>query len=459
MEAQDYLQYFIELRLEVMIWLIAANAVFAASLTRRSRFPLRAGISLALNLLLATGVGVLSFIILNANIQGGHESRELFPIMNVVAHAIFFFATVIALRFCYEEKPNICLFCAIAGYALNNAASVVIDWLMAPLGTSLASGTLNGDYYYLIINIAFHTAFYICMFFLLRRSVKDIPEAAEINKYPTQFLFMAVLLVDIVVRSYASFFRHEAHVMHSILQLSVLSGSLIILFVQFYITRQFLEAQKKEVLLHISQQHAEQYKVTKEMIDIINIKSHDLKHQLMALQSKGAVDPEYIAELSESVSTYDAAAATGNDALDTVLTEKSLFCAKNNIQLTYIASGKDLSFLSVSDIYSLFGNALDNAIEYVLTLAEEKRIIKLFAGRRDSFVRVTVSNYFEGKPPEMVDGLPQTTKGDTAYHGYGMRSIKEIAERYGGDMTVVVEGSLFTVSILFPTKAEMSDMR
>lgn len=63
-------------------------------------------------------------------------------------------------------------------------------------------------------------------------------------------------------------------------------------------------------------------------------------------------------------------ARTGNETLDIVLTDKLLYCEKNNVTITCIADGKSLSFMSEEDIYSLFGNALDNAVLAVEQLPE-----------------------------------------------------------------------------------------
>lgn len=67
-----------------------------------------------------------------------------------------------------------------------------------------------------------------------------------------------------------------------------------------------------------------QQKSAKEAIDIINIKCHDLKHQIGALAKMD--DPlarsKYLQEVSEAVSIYDAVYHTGNKALDYILREK-----------------------------------------------------------------------------------------------------------------------------------------
>ena len=84
--------------------------------------------------------------------------------------------------------------------------------------------------------------------------------------------------------------------------------------------------------------------------------------------------------MSRCLDTYDSSFNTGNKSLDVVLTEKKLLCDNKGIKFFCMADGKLLNGIKVSDIYSLFGNAIDNAIECLADVADEdyiKRIIAL----------------------------------------------------------------------------------
>ena len=51
--------------------------------------------------------------------------------------------------------------------------------------------------------------------------------------------------------------------------------------------------------------------------------------------------------------------------------------------------------------------------------------------------------------PEIIDGLPQTTKADKANHGFGVKSIKMIVEKYNGEIDFAIENDRFSLMILF----------
>ena len=211
---------------------------------------------------------------------------------------------------------------------------------------------------------------------------------------------------------------------------------------------------ERELVLQeqLSRQQREQYELTQETIDIINRKCHDLKHQVAALRTISSEEQreKHLAEIERSIQIYDSTLETGSEVLDTVLTEKSLYCGAHQITMTCMADGRQLSFLDNVDVYAIFGNALDNAIESVSALDEaEKRAIAVSVWTKSGLLLIQVENYFEGQL-HFENGLPLTTKADRTEHGYGMRSIRYSVEKYGGHMAVSTEDHLFLLSISIP---------
>ena len=200
---------------------------------------------------------------------------------------------------------------------------------------------------------------------------------------------------------------------------------------------------------------ARQYQMSRENIEAINIKCHDLKHQIRALASGGAsVDGRVLDEISREVGVSDSVVKSGNDALDTILTEKSVYCEKHGITLSCIADGAALGFVEPTDLYSFFGNALDNAIEAVERLGDaERRSIGLVVRRTGDMVCIHVENYFDGQVSFGGEGLPQTRKADEANHGFGTRSMRMIAEGLGGSLACKVQGDVFHLDALLPVPA------
>ena len=144
---------------------------------------------------------------------------------------------------------------------------------------------------------------------------------------------------------------------------------------------------------------------------------------------------------------YDSAIKTGNPVLDMVLSEKTLVCQKNKIRIVPIIDGSLLSFMDSSDIYSLFENALDNAIKAVKIEKEKCRSIFIKVIKRGDITSIKVENYCS-KNVEFENGLPKS-KDDSRYHGFGTKSIEYIVKKYDGNVSFKLENHVFSLVICF----------
>lgn len=204
---------------------------------------------------------------------------------------------------------------------------------------------------------------------------------------------------------------------------------------------------QKSVWVELFKENKKQYEAFRNTVDYINIKCHDLKHEIEYLRGGGTPDPEKLKELAKNVAIYEAFAKTGNETLDILLTEKNLLCLSESITLTYMADAAGLEVMAGSDIYSLFGNLLDNAIEYLRTVKDGgERFIRLFIKPQGGRLIIHEENYYIGKGT-FKGGIPQTTKPDKIRHGFGIRSMTRIAKQYGGDLLISTEEGLFKVDI------------
>ena len=196
----------------------------------------------------------------------------------------------------------------------------------------------------------------------------------------------------------------------------------------------------------------EQYKIRQEIIDSINRKCHDLKHQLEAMHhmENDSERERYYNELKNDIMIYDMAIDTGNEALNILVMDKGRYCYEHSIQLSCMADAGSLSFMKLEDVYAMFGNALDNAIAATEKLHDsEKRIVNLKVLNQNNLLMVQLQNYYEGKI-KFRDGIPLTTKKDKLNHGFGVKSISYLAEKYNGTMTINAKNNIFTLQILLP---------
>lgn len=229
-----------------------------------------------------------------------------------------------------------------------------------------------------------------------------------------------------------------------------------LLYLQSALFKKSSMRKELETIQLLWHQQKGQYQLSKETVELINHKCHDLKHQVQAIRAvKDEKEREtYLEKIEKSVQIYSAIVRTGNEILDTILTEKSLICENSGIHINCVADGSLLAFMNPVDLYTLFGNALDNAIEAVRKLeSKEKRVIDIMLYERQSFLMLQIVNPMCGEV-KFEDGLPLTTKAKNGYHGYGMKSMLHTIQKYEGHLTTEVKNGCFYFNVMLPLERD-----
>ena len=234
-------------------------------------------------------------------------------------------------------------------------------------------------------------------------------------------------------------------------------GGLVMLIAQSEKREELRMRGENQLMNVLLQRQYDQYRLSIDNVELLRREFHDIKHYMLAIREEEnpEIKNRYLSEMENAISEQESLITTGNRVLDVFLTNKSNYCMQNHITFTCMADGSLISFMHVKDICSLFGNALDNAIECVSQFPDpEKRLISLSMFRRSQFVMIQFENYSE-TPLELDSGnLPRTTKADKQYHGYGLKSIKAAAQKYGGSMTLQAKDHWFTLQVLIPVEEE-----
>ena len=177
---------------------------------------------------------------------------------------------------------------------------------------------------------------------------------------------------------------------------------------------------------------------------------HDMKNHLLVLQAKAEASRELgksIESLQEEIEGYEAYCHTGNDFLDVVIRDKIRAAKSRNIDFQEMIRFGDGGFIDPLDISTIFGNALDNAIEASEKLAESMRLITVKASRIHDMLVVAVENNMQ---PDMAPLYGKTSKKDTLMHGFGIANIQSAAEKYGGQCTARTKDGKFVLKVIIP---------
>ncbi len=407
--------------------LFFAELMYSHSFTKRSRFALR-----------CIGAVLLCLVISLMDFFSG----------NLITDSFLFFLDfaliLLPIMLCFQNSIWNLLFAGVAGYATQFFSSMVQAILTPLIAPFLPAGIASE----LVPMAAAVIPVYLIMYFLFARKIQR-GECPNVNNkrliLMTGFIFFICIFFHQLAMTEAETQKRSISMAESLYGMTCCLLLLLILF-------GMVDNRKMQVQMGIMRQlwneEKEQYEKAKENIELINIRCHDLKHQIAKLGA--ASDQDLIRELQNEINIYDAMMHTGNTVLDTIITEKNLLCRKNEIRFSCMADGKLLQNLDTGELYAFLGNAVDNAMESALKLEDpEKRVISLTVKRSGNFVLIEIENYFQGNL-KFDDGLPVTTKENQQFHGFGMKSIRRFVEKNHGNMRIFTDNQIFRLVVLLP---------
>lgn len=346
--------------------------------------------------------------------------------------------TLFIMGFCFEFTVGQVLFYGLAAANVQHLA----DSLQHV--SSIAIWPCVPEAFGMLINLFILFAVYVLFYFAFCRYVR---------KYEDLFANQILISVFCVVEMLVSYVLNMFVIVLSQITLTgklfdtftcLLILSMQFIFVHFGAMQKNNESMKQ--MLRFETRHQ---RMAQENIEYLNMKYHDLKHRIASIRALPIHEEveEELKNIEKAIAVYDSKITTGNAALDTVLTEKNILCEKYGVKFSYVLNGKDFDFLEDEDIYALLDNALDNAIESAQKGKEGERTIMLKARLTGNLLKLHFENNVVGEL-QFKNGLPMTTKEDKRYHGYGMRSIKYTAEKYGGVVIAKVQEGVFSLDIV-----------
>lgn len=382
--------------------------------------------------------GVVCFVV---------EQFSSVPILFILPLAI----DILLLWLCYKVDLFQASLMAILGYALQNMTfcfTSIITSIFDTRGVSddpLIIAYIKGQW----VDWLLYLAFVIASYFIYAKRMK-LTAFFKIKNIKLDAVSLVLLFVVYFINmQWADNENIKSNTIFRIVMILYISVSIFIIL--GFATQEEL-IKENEVIKELLHKEEKLQKLSEETIDTINRKCHDLKHVVGILRAGGKVDEENLEEVETALNTYNCFTRTGNSDLDAVLAEKYLRCMNDKITLSCLIDGKSLSFMSSADIYSLFGNLLDNAIEFLEKHQDvEERQIKASGQIRNKFIVLGIENYCNVKQT-FENGMPTTTKNDKTNHGWGVKSIAYIVKKYGGTVVFSQQNNIFSVSIMIPLR-------
>ena len=409
--------------------------IFAHKLPKRSHFVWRVILSTGLSF----GLCYAAQMLFRSIEPIAQFSRQTHIAPNIFIMIAFSMALIWG---CFDCSPKVAILCGSSGYAVQNCVYYLKRILMMLFTID------HGRYDNLTSYIVFSTAYllFLCIdHWWLKTDFKGEVQNTLAVGFP-----LSVLLINVVL---SAFIPWSDDTMLYCLYAFLLSLSMIVIQMgAFNLASAKVE---KKVLEQIISAEQKQHTVYEDTVTLINRKCHDIKNEVGVLLRKEnqSIRTEEIRKVQDMIDLYGVFLKTGNPTLDIILTEKKILCDSDNILFTCVADGAALDAMETVDMCVLLGNALDNAIES--TKKEERienRFISMNLARRGSMVSIHIENTCCGNLRYSGGELLTDKQDAPGFHGFGMKSMNMIAEKYGGNISSRKIGDIFYLDILFPAE-------
>ena len=362
------------------------------------------------------------------------------PLLQLGGIAVLYIILIGAIFICFDVSLWSAMFLSSSGYILQNIASC----LKALLHHSEYFGKLMASTPgVLFMDLVIYGGVGLAAFFIFR-SYTEKGEGQFNNRLKAVFSVIVLFVCAGIIRMEGILGLPDSASTYGMTdRVYQILCSCFILALQYGILERADMSRQMDAMRELIHQQRVQFETSKQNAQLVNEKYHDLKKMLNDF--RGRLSNEQIDALQQRIGGMTAVARTGNEILDVLLMEKAVLCTQKEIQITCYASESDLDFVEDIDLYFLMNNLLTNAMEATEKLPVGERFITINVSRSGDMALVHMENSCEG-PVEMENGLPKS-QGDPRYHGFGMKSVARLVDKYDGSLAVKYMDRVFCVDM------------
>lgn len=210
---------------------------------------------------------------------------------------------------------------------------------------------------------------------------------------------------------------------------------------------------ENEVLKQQAAGQIELYRTVSENFDRQRRKTHEYKNQMLCIETlaeNGEYDKlkSYVKSITGNLNRELDMIDTNNKIVNAVLNAKYHEAVDNNILMVFKIN--DLSGINISDedIVQVLSNLLDNAIEAARQCDINHRLIKLKFTCEDAHTILSVSNTYKYEPQITDDGYMITRKEEKQEHGFGLRNVMAVLDKYNARHVIRYERGEFFFAMM-----------
>lgn len=337
-------------------------------------------------------------------------------------------------------------------YIIFAQLALFLGWSEAAFSIIMTPGNVRTGF--LFLDKAADVGLFLCVRNLLPK-VRNFKRAHQI-------VLLSICFVSYVTVQYlfSTFIDSDIGALHTVSLISwlyILSFFAIMLATFIMATRAEQERQTHVLLEKTNQLLTENYQQLHIYQQDYAKKLHDFKHHLSALRGLEALQrhEEAVAYIDSLLSTaYQEAALchSGNDIIDAIINRKAVEAARLGIQFSFVANFRVPTNISPVDICGVLANQIDNALEACTRMPSGSfRKVSISIKQVENFAFFRAENTVDHDPFERNASLRTTKNDPLGQHGFGLKNMHDIAEKYSGFLSNEYKGGRFisTVSLCY----------
>lgn len=214
-----------------------------------------------------------------------------------------------------------------------------------------------------------------------------------------------------------------------------------------------LKNEKKLIKAQKSKEQAitKYYKLAKENNEKISKIKHNLRNQIQIayamFEENKTKGMQMLENIENEIENIKPIKYCKNDILNIILSIKIEEAQKYGINIELKIDSSIFLNIDEIDICDIFTNILDNSIE--TTKNEKNKNITLYLYKKMNYIIIKCENFYSNIKIDKYGNL-KTNKKDKSHHGYGIKTIEEITNKYKGELNIKTDNNIFKIIILLP---------
>ncbi len=328
--------------------------------------------------------------------------------------------------------------------------SLVVFWLL--LGYSYEA--MHTGLIFISTMIVVHFLYWVAYILFIKAYNKINIKLNKLETILITTIFVLSLIYQLVSVHTAAVLNHTKVTLLMLVSVVFLTCLNIITYYMIYRISKNHHIEQENALLKMEKEYQKtKYEDTIRQSEQIKKLRHDYKNNLLVIRSLAEDNNtedviDFISQGIERINATKMHIETNNEIVNAIVNTKMSEAAQQGIKVNFI-SISDFDGIDDFDLCNLISNLFDNAITAVSNC--ETKIIKIKITRNDELYTIKMSNTIA---ESIIEANPElaTTKEDNISHGYGTKIIKDIADKYNGELDYYEEDGMFNFLVHITSK-------